>query len=178
MCHSRPMHVPATYTPPRERAACRFAFALVPTHDQGIGFPWTVAFRRLVGWFTSVLLRASYLTGISPAFSSTVHYPSLENRAAGGGSVAAPVARHRGVTPSFRDPSSTVHLLLAHYPAGFTLIIWASVCDATLPALRPHIGFLFVSSVALLRRFLHPNLAVFDLRFATLGDEDLWSDFH
>ena len=82
LCHSRPMHVPATYTPPQERAACRFAFALVPTQGPGIGFLWTLSFRRLIGWFTFVLLRASYLTGISPAFSSTVHYPSLENRAA------------------------------------------------------------------------------------------------
>ena len=112
LCHSRPMHVPATYTPPQERAACRFAFALVPTQGPGLGFLWTLSFRRLIGWFTFVLLRASYLTGISPAFSSTVHYPSLENRAAGGGLVAAPVARHRGATPSFRDPSSTVHLCL------------------------------------------------------------------
>ena len=50
LCHSRPMHVPATYTPPQERAACRFAFALVPTQGPGIGFLWTLSFRRLIGW--------------------------------------------------------------------------------------------------------------------------------
>ena len=65
--------------------------------------------------FTFVLLRASYLAGMSPAFSHAAHYQVLKTKQRMGGLVGAPVAPHRGATPSFKDPSSTMHLILAHH---------------------------------------------------------------